>query len=851
MTGDPGGRWRLRNWRLRTKLFAVLLIPTVAIIALVGLRVRLDLGEAGRLAEAATRVRVDTTLAELTHRLQRERDLTVRFVATGRKTGIEELRGQRDKVNESLGAFERALTDDESRLAPEVAADFRQLRDQLGGLTGLRYAGEFSNFPSDSVLRSYSDLITSTLTVGDQSAAEITDPELARLRLAVNALAKVKDTMSVRRAVLAEALAQGSLSVDRTRELLGAEAEFDAAREDFRQFATPEQRRMYDDTVLGMVVDNGNNMVESVLRRSEADQPLTGLDPIQWDIASTYTINLVRQVEDALQQNSQSRTEALAADARASAIRDSAIVLGVVLVGGVLAVIVTRSLLRSLRILRRSALEVAEHQLPAAVEGILTDPEPPHPGTPSAPRIAPVPVFSKEELGQVARAFDAVHGEAVRLAGEQARLRENVNSMFVNLSRRSQELVERQLSVLDRMEADEQDPEILGGLFELDHLATRMRRNSENLLVLSGTDPAREVAGPVSADEIVGAALSEVEHYQRIELPAAPELTVRAEAVSDLVHVISELLENATAYSPPATMVSVVSSVLDDGSWKIDIVDRGSGMAEAEVRRTNARLAEPPKVDVEVSRRMGLYVVARLSTRHNIDVRLANRRSGGMTATVVVPPELVSVSAPVSLLPPEPAPVLPLLSGPAAEVVVVQSEPEPEPYYEPEPEPERFHEPEPEPEPSYEYTYEPEPGPEPEWPAEPVAEEAYEPDWPEDDPEPPEPRRPVDRPTRAPVYQAEPPDWPTEDDTQLEDEAGIDGPTERMPAYAEVLTRWFRDERDEGAANERTARHARASAEQAVLTLSPDAVRGRMASLQNGVERGRYVRDRQREKGYE
>ncbi|WP_242579017.1 nitrate- and nitrite sensing domain-containing protein [Amycolatopsis sp. 195334CR] len=890
MTGDPGGRWRLRNWRLRTKLFAVLLIPSVAIIALVGLRVRLDLGEAGRLAEAATRVRVDTTVAELTHRLQRERDLTVRFVATGRKTGIEELRGQRDKVNESLGAFERALSDDESRLAPEVAADFRQLRDQLGGLTGLRYAGEFSNFPPDSVLRSYSDLITATLTVGDQSAAEITDPELARLRLAVNALAKVKDTMSVKRAVLADALAQGSLSVDRTRALLGAEAEFDAAREDFRQFATPEQRRMYDDTVLGMVVDNGNNMVESVLRRSEANQPLTGLDPIQWDIASTYTINLVRQVEDALQQNSQSRTEALAATARASAIRDSAIVLGVVLIGGVLAVIVTRSLLRSLRILRRSALEVAEHQLPAAVEGILTDPEPPHPGTPSAPRIAPVPVFSKEELGQVARAFDAVHGEAVRLAGEQARLRENVNSMFVNLSRRSQELVERQLSVLDRMEADEQDPEILGGLFELDHLATRMRRNSENLLVLSGTDPAREVAGPVSADEIVGAALSEVEHYQRIELPAAPELTVRAEAVSDLVHVISELLENATAYSPPATMVSVVSTLLDDGAWKIDIVDRGSGMAEAEVRRTNARLAEPPKVDVEVSRRMGLYVVARLSTRHRISVRLANRRSGGMTATVVVPPELVSAAAPVSLLPPEPVAALPVLNGPAAEVVVAPPErqPDPDPYqpepsYEPESEPEPyqpdaeprqsesyqsepFYEPEPEPEPFSEYE------PEPEWPAEPVAEEAheaypahavaeprdayevaeahdaYEPDWPEYDPEPPEPRRPVEPPTRAPVYQA-PPDWPTEDDAHLDDEAGIDGPTERMPAYAEVLTRWFRD--DEGAADERTAKHARASAEQAVLTLSPDAVRGRMASLQNGFERGRYVRDRQREKGYE
>jgi len=232
---------------------------------------------------------------------------------------------------------------------------------------------------------------------------------------------------------------------------------------------------------------------------------------------------------------------------------------GALIIGGVLSVVIARFLLRPLRILRRTALEVAEHRLPAAVQNLLTDPEPAPENLRKRLAVAPVPVFTREELGQVARAFDAVHGEAVRLAGEQAMLRENVNAMFVNLSQRSQDLVERQLTVLDRMEADEQDPDTLAGLFELDHLATRMRRNSENLLVLSGQDSAREDAGAVSADEIIGAALSEVEHYQRIELGPAPQVAVRGEAVNDLVHVISELLENATRYSGEE-MVTVASA---------------------------------------------------------------------------------------------------------------------------------------------------------------------------------------------------------------------------------------------------------------------------------------------------
>jgi signal transduction histidine kinase len=659
-------------------------------------------------------------------------------------------------VDQAIGTFERTLADSRTRLAASAASSLQQSDDRLRVLGGLRFSAEHSAYPADAVLRSYSALISGLLDISDTAAADVSDPQLARLRLAGNALARIKDQMSVKRAIVSAALAQGSLNRDRTRALLGAEAELAAARNDYRTFATPDQQRMYDDTVIGLVVDIGNDLVESALIRTENGQSLAGLDPDKWDTAATYTVNLAHQVQEALLVQLQEQTDAMAARARTSTIWDGGIVLAVLLVAGVLSVVIARSLLRPLRVLRRTALEVADHRLPEAVQRLLTDPDPAPEKMRHRAAVAPVPVFTREEVGQVARAFDAVHGEAVRLAAEQALLRENVNAMFVNLSQRSQDLVERQLSVLDRMEADEQDPDTLAGLFELDHLATRMRRNSENLLVLSGTDLVREDTGAVVADEIVGAALSEVEHYQRIELGPGPALAVRGEAVNDLVHVVSELLENATRYSDDRTTVTVESARTADGAWRIDITDRGAGMPQAEIDRTNARLANPPDVDVEVSRRMGLYVVATLAVRHDIDVRLHPAEGTGLRATVLVPAALI-VEVPV------PAPVPDAEAGPSPE---------------PEPAPELLA-------PLAPLT--------PLTPAPPVAEPSPEP---EPEVEPDEPSEDVlltpaleqGPPRRAPVVESSP-SWPPA--AEVSSHLELDAPTERMPAYRDVLSRWF------------------------------------------------------------
>ncbi|GAA1343647.1 nitrate- and nitrite sensing domain-containing protein [Saccharothrix algeriensis] len=633
--------WRLRNWRLPTKLAAVLLIPTVAALALGSLRVQSDLGDATEFNRLANQIQLEAAVADLVQQLQRERDLSTSHVASGKSLDRVVLDRQLRRVNDTTDAFKNKIIELGGDLDEDVAARFGRAADQLTRLNSLRNAVRDTAYPSDAVLRTYSESVESLLDLGEQAIAGINHPELVRLHLATNAIARIKEQESRKRGIMLDVFQRGGFGPGQERALLAANAELDAARNDFRKSATPDQAKIYDDTVTGLIVDTANDMQESALNLAAGGKSLASLRPERWDIASTLTVNLTRDVENLLLEQLQTRTDELTGTARAAALRDSGIVLGALLLALIMALFVARSILNPLRTLRRTALEVADHGLPDAVSRILVDPNP-HEAAKTA--VEPVPITTKEEVGQVARAFDAVHGEAVRLAAEQALLRDNVNAMFVNLSRRSQALVERQLNLIDRLEQDEQDPDQLASLFELDHLATRMRRNSENLLVLSGTDLSRRLTRPVPAAEVLGAAVSEVEQYARVQVGQTPELTVQGRAVNDLVHLIAELLDNATAFSDPVTKVTVRTARTRKGELAIEIQDRGVGMVEQEIADANERLADPPDVDVAVSRRMGLYVVARLAKRHDIKVRLRANEDieGGTTALVVVPETLVA-----------------------------------------------------------------------------------------------------------------------------------------------------------------------------------------------------------------
>src|SRR5205814_4961756 len=256
--------------------------------------------------------------------------------------------------------------------------------------------------------------------------------------------------------------------------------------------------------------------------------------------------------------------------------------------------------------------------------------------------VVPIEVDSTDEIGEVARAFDQVHREAVRLASNEAALRGNVNAMFVNLSRRSQSLVERQIRLIDDLEQGEQDSERLANLFQMDHLATRMRRNSENLLVLAGHEVSRRWTQSVGLVDVLRAAVSEIEKYERVTLNVQPGIAVRGQSVNGVVHLLSELVENATSFSSAETPVNVSGHLLNSGGVLLDITDQGVGMGAEEMVHANWRLDNPPVVDVAVSRRMGLFVVARLAARHGIRVRLRPAASGGLTALVWLPDEVIA-----------------------------------------------------------------------------------------------------------------------------------------------------------------------------------------------------------------
>ncbi len=267
-------------------------------------------------------------------------------------------------------------------------------------------------------------------------------------------------------------------------------------------------------------------------------------------------------------------------------------------------------------------------------------------GGDASAEIEPIGVTSTDEIGEVARAFDQVHREAVRLAADEAMLRGNLNAMFVNLSRRSQSLIERQLSLIDNLEQTEQDADRLSSLFRLDHLATRMRRNSENLLVLAGHEAAsRRWSQPVPLVDVLRAAISEIEQYERVVLNVQPGIQVIGQAVNDVVHLVAEIVENATTFSPEDTQVYVTGQPLTSGGVLLDITDNGVGISEQEMAHANWRLDNPPVVDVAVSRRMGLFVVGRLAARHGVRVRLRHAQSGGLTALIWLPE---SVAAPES-----------------------------------------------------------------------------------------------------------------------------------------------------------------------------------------------------------
>ena len=252
----------------------------------------------------------------------------------------------------------------------------------------------------------------------------------------------------------------------------------------------------------------------------------------------------------------------------------------------------------------------------------------------------PLATGKTTEIAKVAEAFSTVQRTAVEAAVGQARLRKGISQVFLNLAWRSQSLLHRQLSMLDGMERRSSEPEALEDLFRLDHLTTRMRRHAEGLTILSGATSARGWRHPVPAIDVLRGAVAEVEDYTRVNVVTQSRDGVAGAAVADVIHLLAELIENATAYSPPNTQVMVTADGVANG-FAVEIEDRGLGISHEDLAKFNEQLADPPEFDLADSDQLGLFVVGRLAARHQIKITLRQSPYGGTTAIVLLPHGIV------------------------------------------------------------------------------------------------------------------------------------------------------------------------------------------------------------------
>ncbi|MGY5103623.1 sensor histidine kinase, partial [Streptomyces sp. 900105245] len=638
----PGSRVALRNWRISTRLVSLLALPVVAATSLGALRINQSMDDIQQLDNMKLLTEMTKQATELAMQLQDERDQSAGPLAHGGANDftVKGLQEKTDRARENfLNASEEIDAASKDGNLQGVRDALVGLANQLDDLSKIRQHAYQSKDNATQTVESYHRLITQLIGLSQDMAEASSNPEMISRTRALAAFSTAKEYASIQRATIAAALpattdSKGHLSEN---DRLYGQSAYESEGSELQIF-----RKIYSDEnaeELLKPIDEGNPTIKTADTYAKRSfESRDGLESLparsyrDWVDTSSTKIEQMKKIEHTLLEDMEQKARELRNASEREAIISGAlilIVLGVSLVG---AFVVARSMIRSLRRLQETATKVAQDRLPELVKQ-LSESDPQDVDT----SVESVGVHSRDEIGQVAAAFDDVHREAVRLAAEQALLRGNVNAMFTNLSRRSQGLIQRQLSLISELESREADPDQLSSLFKLDHLATRMRRNGENLLVLAGEEPGRRWTRPVPLVDVLRAAASEVEQYERIELAAVPTTEVAGRVVNDLVHLLAELLENATSFSSPQTKVKVTGHALPDGRVLIEIHDTGIGLSPEDLAAINERLASPPTVDVSVSRRMGLFVVGRLSQRHGIRIQLRPSDSGGTTALVMLP----------------------------------------------------------------------------------------------------------------------------------------------------------------------------------------------------------------------
>ncbi len=641
-----------RNWRLLVKLAAVLVVPALLAVGLGVVQIRDDVKGARSYADMQRLVKMRGELRTLLDALQRERIMSVERLsieATDDTTADAGLRQQTRSLDKARTAVATTRKHEVS-LTGVTANRYRDAAGLLDRLPALRAQVASGRIGSWAALNDYGTIITGLLNLDQALVSGFGTPQLARSATALYDLEAVEEQIRLEHAILLQAAGRRPPPAPAIiKALQEADVRLRDKLGDFRTQATAKELSEYQRTVAGPAVSQRAHVVSTVLAeplasgtRQNATQKATLSLPVaaeSWSRDSKATGALVDKVSDGFLHKLRTSSATLQDQTSNRAGMASVILFAALLLALAIGLGIGRHLLRSLSVLRSTALDVAERRLPAAVESMRE-------GRKADAVVDIVPVHTTEEFGQLARAFDTVHSQAVRLAAEQAALRGDLRNTLVNLSRRSQSLVDRLLLLMEQLERHEQDPEQLASLFTLDHLATRMRRNNENMMVLCGSSLVRSSHG-AALDTVLRGAVSEIEHYQRVLVQPGPPVEVVGYIAGDLGRLVAELLDNATAFSPPHTEVVIGGARQPDGSLLIEIEDAGIGMSEGELAKANRRLATDAGTDAPASRQLGLFVVGRLAGRHGIAVNLSSQPGlRGLRARVLVPAKLVTTRAP-------------------------------------------------------------------------------------------------------------------------------------------------------------------------------------------------------------
>ncbi|MFH8836936.1 nitrate- and nitrite sensing domain-containing protein [Streptomyces sp. NPDC017868] len=632
----------LRPRTVRAKIVSLLMVPVVSLLALWGfatVTTAQDVAGLRRLQRVDAEIRMPVTAA-LTA-LQDERRAAVRQVAAPGAARAAELK---DRIRRTDEAVDRLRLDgthtvgDTGDLPGDVAGRVGAFVGRVEGLARLRTAAADGRADWDQVYAEYTDTISAAFAVGGaltgiQNAEQGSD---ARVLLEFG---RAGEMLSREDALLGSAHLTGRLTADRLREFSGAvetrrtltasaTADLPAAeRAEWARLSTGGDHAR---------LTRAEDRVGAAAPGRPAAQAVTSTE---WDGTFAAVRGGLTAIETHARVAAADRTDPFAGGALTAG--GAAVVLGLAAVAASLAISVRigRGLVVELVSLRNTALGIARRKLPAAMRRLRAGEEI------DVQAEAPPGPVSQDEIGQVGEALTTVHRAALSAAVERAELASGISGVFVNLARRSQVLVHRQLNLLDSMERRADDPNELGDLFRLDHLTTRMRRHAESLIILSGAAPGRAWRMPVPLTNVVRAAVSEIEDYARVEVRRLPETAVVGGAVADLTHLLAELIENAAQFSPPHTKVRVSGEPVGNG-YALEIEDRGLGMGKETLAEANARIDRSEALDLFDSDRLGLFVVSRLSSRHDIKVHLRTSPYGGTTAVVLLPTDLLQGALP-------------------------------------------------------------------------------------------------------------------------------------------------------------------------------------------------------------